>query len=80
MTAGDDRPEEVEVVVNGERRRLPVGTTVGALVDELAPSSGRRGVAAAVNGEVVGRGGMDDAELTAGDRVEIVGAVQGGCR
>lgn len=64
------------VVVNGEQTELTAGTTVGQVVDRHAEQ--RRGVAVAVNGEVVRRADMDTTELADGDRVELVGAVQGG--
>lgn len=65
------------VTVNGETRRLKAGTTVGDLVDEVS-RDGRRGVAAALNGQVVPRNDMDLTTLCPDDRLELVGAVQGG--
>ncbi|MCC5947133.1 MAG: sulfur carrier protein ThiS [Nitriliruptoraceae bacterium] len=50
--------------------------TVGALVDSRVPD--RRGVAVALDGDVVPRARWDDTPLTDGAEVEIVGAVQGG--
>jgi sulfur carrier protein len=66
----------VDLVVNGDRRPFPDGTTVDALVDALA--IGRRGVAVAVNAEVVPRSGWAAAELRDGDTVEVLRAAQGG--
>jgi sulfur carrier protein len=63
--------------VNGEPCRLAVGVTVGAIVDDLG--LGRRGVAVAINEEVVPRSSWDGTPLAAKDRVEILNAVQGGC-
>jgi sulfur carrier protein len=67
------------VTVNGERRELPSGATVAAMVAALAgaPSEGR-GVAVAVEGEVVPRGSWSGTELREGAHVEVVAAVQGG--
>jgi sulfur carrier protein len=66
----------VEVTVNGAARELPAGTTVAALVDELA---GRRaGVAVAVNEAVLPRASWERTELRPADRVEVLTAVQGG--
>jgi sulfur carrier protein len=64
------------VSVNGEPRGLAPGTTLDALVASFtaAPS----GVAAAVNETVVPRREWPGTELRAGDRVEILTAVQGG--
>ena len=68
----------MQILVNGDERVLPDGTTVEALVSELgAPESGR-GVAVAVNGEVVPRSTWSQAELAPGVRVEVLTAVQGG--
>ncbi len=64
------------VTVNGERRELAEGTTVAALVAGLA--AGGRGVAVAVNSEVVVRSRWDGTRLQSGDLVEVLGAAQGG--
>jgi sulfur carrier protein len=66
------------MMVNGEPRELPAGTTVGALVVELGLPAGGRGVAVAVDGEIVPRTEWDDHELDADDRVEVLTAMQGG--
>lgn len=64
------------VVVNGQPRQLAPGTTVAAVVAALrAPS---RGVAVAVNGEVVPRAAWSDTTLVDGDQVEVLAATQGG--
>jgi sulfur carrier protein len=68
----------VTVVVNGQNRKLPVGVTVADVVRELAGDEGARGVAVAVDGEVVPRGRWDDVALAGGERIEVVRAVQGG--
>lgn len=66
----------MNVHVNGRPRHLEDPTTVGALVDgEVAE---RRGVAVAIDGEVVPRAHWDDTPVADGMRLEIVGAVQGG--
>ena len=64
------------ITLNGERRELSEGTTVAALVAGL--STGGRGVAVAVNSEVVSRSRWDGTRLRPGDRVEVLGAAQGG--
>jgi sulfur carrier protein len=66
------------VLVNGVRRELPDGATVARLVSSLADVPDGRGLAVAVDGEVVPRGAWGAAALTDGARVEIVVAVQGG--
>jgi sulfur carrier protein len=67
----------VTVLVNGEERELPPGTTVGALLEALAVEAGR-GVAVAVDAEVVPRGEWETTELGDGARIELVRAIQGG--
>ena len=64
------------VTVNGTPRDLPSGVTLADVVGQLAPS--RKGVAAAVNGEVVPRGAWPSTPLAERDEVEVVTAVQGG--
>lgn len=72
-----DRPEaQVGISVNGERRAVPTGLTLDLLVASLTPARG--GVAAAVNEAVVPRGQWAATTLGAGDRVEVLTAVQGG--
>ena len=66
----------MRLTVNGQPRDLAGPVSVGALVATVTDA--RRGVAVAVNGEVVPRSGWDDAELQPGDRVEVLTAAQGG--
>ena len=63
-------------MVNGHEQRLPTGATVADVVERLRP--GGQGVAVAVNGEVVTRATWRRHALAAGDRVEVLGASQGG--
>jgi sulfur carrier protein len=66
------------VVLNGEQCELREGATViDAVRESGAPPEGR-GVAVAVDGEVVPRGRWADTELENGQRVEVLQAVQGG--
>jgi sulfur carrier protein len=67
----------IDLILNGECCRLEDGVTIGTVVDDLG--LGRRGVAVAVNEEVVPRSNWDGTRLSAEDRVEILTAVQGGC-
>jgi sulfur carrier protein len=66
----------VDVTVNGTGRGLPDGSTVADLVPMVTGQ--RRGLAVAVNGELVPRTGWSDSVLRDGDRVEILSAAQGG--
>ncbi len=62
----------MNIVVNGETRNVSSGCTVSS----LAPN--QRGVAVAVNREIVPRSQWGEARLAEGDRVEILEAAQGG--
>ncbi len=65
------------VVVNGEPRETVAGATVSALLTELGhPLAG--GIAVAVNGAVVPRGAWSTTALGEQDRIEVLGAAQGG--
>jgi sulfur carrier protein len=66
------------IELNGERIELAPGTRVGDAVARSGADPQRRGVAVAVDGEVVPRSAWDATELREGQRVEIVGAIQGG--
>ena len=66
----------MNVHVNGERRRLDGGTSVAEVVRELTDSE--RGVAVAVDGEVVPRRAWSETALADGQHVEVLRAVQGG--
>jgi sulfur carrier protein len=62
--------------VNGSPRDLTPGTTIAELVATLdAPD---RGVAVAIDGEVVPRGAWEATPVPDEARVEVVQAVQGG--
>jgi sulfur carrier protein len=68
----------MNIVVNGREREVPEEATVADVVRLLGHSAEGRGIAAARNGEVVSRGNWSDMSVEEGDRVEILGAVQGG--
>ena len=64
------------ILVNGQTRAG--AKTVGALLGELGLGPAARGVAVAVDGEVVPRSEWEVRPLADGARVEVVGAIQGG--
>jgi thiazole synthase/sulfur carrier protein len=66
----------LEVVLNGEPHRVPVGSTVADLVAAL--SRHPRTVAVERNGDLVPRARFAETRLEAGDRLEVVHFVQGG--
>ncbi len=68
----------MKVLLNGSEAELTNGSTVQAAIDALdLPASGR-GVAVAVDAEVVPRTEWETHELTEGARVEVLRAIQGG--
>jgi sulfur carrier protein len=75
------KPDMIEVIVNGRPHRGPAGMTVADAVARLTtagPAAAGRGIAVAVNGEVVRRADWPATRLAPGDEVEVLTAVQGG--
>jgi sulfur carrier protein len=68
----------LRLTVNGEPLELPEGTTVGDLVEQAGGRLRDRGVAVAVEAEVVPRSAWDETVLSEGQRIELVAAMQGG--
>ena len=68
----------MNVILNGESRPLPDGATLSDAVAASGAEREGRGVAVAVDGEVVPRGEWERFELRGGQRVEVLQAVQGG--
>jgi sulfur carrier protein len=68
----------VNVTVNGEPRQLPAGATVASVVELLDVTPGARGVAVALDEEIVTRAQWADTTLHEGARLEVVAAIQGG--
>ncbi len=66
----------IHIQVNGEARAVASGSTVAALLAELAPAG--RKVAVERNGEIVPKSAHASTLLAAGDRLEVVIAVGGG--
>jgi sulfur carrier protein len=66
----------MEILVNGEAREIPSGTTLERLLGLLALE--RRRIAVSVNRSVVPRSDFGVRSVAAGDRVEILEAVGGG--
>ena len=67
----------MRVVLNGEPAEFADGITVERALDALDIEA-QRGVAVAVDAEVVPRGQWGDTTLHEGARVEILRAIQGG--
>jgi sulfur carrier protein len=64
--------------VNGESSQLKPGETVAGALASLGIQGDARGVAVAVDGEVVRRTEWESFELPDGARVEVLTAMQGG--
>jgi sulfur carrier protein len=65
------------VTINGEPREFDERATVEAVV-RVAGAPDGRGVAVALDGEVVPRGEWATTEVRDGQQIEVVAAVQGG--
>ena len=69
----------MNVTLNGNEQSLPDGATVADAVSVIAEGdAGAKGIAVALNGEVVARSRWDDVALSESDRVEVLRAVGGG--
>jgi len=66
----------MRVRLNGSDTELDDGADVNAVVKRYG--RGDRGIAVAVNGEVVSRSKWDEVKLSEGDRIEVLGAIGGG--
>ena len=66
------------IVVNGEERPIPGDGDAFSLLRDLDIEPDQKGVAMAINGELVPRQEWESVRLAAGDHVELVRAVQGG--
>src|SRR6478735_405319 len=68
----------MRIELNGEPRELPDGSTLDVAVRESGAEEGGRGLAVALDGEVVPRGEWDRTPLADGASVEVLAAIQGG--
>lgn len=66
----------MEVQVNGNWRTFPDGITVARLLESIGATA--RGVAVALDGEVVRRSSWAEVVVGPGAKLEILTAVQGG--
>ena len=69
----------MKVSVNGEQTSVEDAISVSELLSLVhGADSTSRGIAVALNGEVVSRSRWDEAMLSDGDRLEVLRAVGGG--
>jgi sulfur carrier protein len=66
------------ILVNGDELELRAGERVVAVLERLGLAPGARGVAVAVDGEVLPRARWETFEIPDGARVEVLTAMQGG--
>jgi sulfur carrier protein len=68
----------MKLIVNGEPAEVEPGQTVAGLLAGLGHPPGGPGIAVALNGEVVPRSAWATTGLGDQDRLEVLGASQGG--
>jgi sulfur carrier protein len=68
----------VRILLNGRPSELSAGETVARVLALLGLTHDARGVAVAVDGEVVPRSSWESFALPEGARVEVLTAMQGG--
>jgi thiazole synthase len=68
----------MRIELNGQPRDLPTGATLADAVRESGAEEHARGVAVALDGEVVRHGEWDATPLRDGQTVEVLAAIQGG--
>jgi thiamine biosynthesis protein ThiS len=67
---------EITILVNGQSRETPDGSTVLTLLDQLGLNAGR--VAIEYNLQILPKTKWEETKVAAGDRFEIVQFVGGG--
>lgn len=68
----------MRITLNGDAVDVPEGATVRSIVEMMTQRPNAKGVAVAVNAEVVHRGAWDEKTLAAEDQVEVLSAIGGG--
>ncbi|HEY4779784.1 MAG TPA: sulfur carrier protein ThiS, partial [Solirubrobacterales bacterium] len=68
----------MKIELNGAQRELADGATLADAVRESGAGDRARGVAVALDGEVVPRGEWEATPLREGQSVEVLAAIQGG--
>jgi sulfur carrier protein len=68
----------MRIELNGAAVELPDDATIGDAVVRAGVEGEARGVAVALDGQVVPRGAWEATELREGQSVEVLAAIQGG--
>ena len=66
------------IELNGERVELADAASIADAVKRAGAGDERRGIAVAIDGEVVPRSAWERTSLAEGQKVEVVAAIQGG--
>ncbi len=66
------------MILNGRPSDIPAGETVASVLARLGLRTDAKGVAVAVDGEVLPRARWENFALSADARVEVLTAMQGG--
>ncbi|TAN20418.1 MAG: sulfur carrier protein ThiS [Actinomycetota bacterium] len=66
----------IEIFLNGSLRRVPELTTIDGLIESIGLQ--KKGVAIAVNSEVIPRSNWTEKSLLPQDKVELLTIAQGG--
>ena len=66
------------IMLNGERSEVSAGETVAGVLGRMGLEASARGIAVAVDGEVVPRAAWASFALAGDARVEVLTAMQGG--
>ncbi len=68
----------MQITLNGEARTVQDGLTVRDLLIDIDIAPSQKGIAVAVNAEIVPAENWASTRLKTGDQVDIIHAVQGG--
>jgi sulfur carrier protein len=68
----------MRVMLNGDAIDVPEGATVRSVVEMMTERPNAKGVAVALNAEVVHRSSWDETKLAEEDQIEVLSAIGGG--
>ena len=68
----------MKIILNGEPRQITDGLDVRDMLAAIDLDPEQKGIAVAVNAAVVPRGDWASTQISEGDQVDVIHAVQGG--
>ena len=68
----------MRISLNGDAVEIPEGATVRSVVEMMTERPTSKGVAVALNAEVVHRAAWEETTLSEDDQVEVLSAIGGG--